>query len=84
MKSLTNLIDNNTGSPARFSFILALAGIVTALLCVLAFLNDTYSTRGSILPEHAGSSSGIGEFFASASVLVSQLGNAVVLILTSF
>src|SRR5262245_61743584 len=76
----TNAIGSPTESRSHVSFGLMFAGIVTAVLCVLAFLHDTYSTSER-LPNFFESSSisGVSDLVTSASALVSHLGDSVVL-----
>jgi hypothetical protein len=81
----THYTDNQIESITRFSFGLMLAGIVTAILCVLTFLYDTYLTGSELFPLffESSSTSSISELVASASTLISSIGDTVIL-MTNF
>ena len=81
----TTAIDTVSESRTKVSLGLTLAGIVTAILCVLALLHDTYLTGSGRLTGFIESSSisGVSELVTSASALVSGLGDTVILVATS-
>ena len=88
MKATTTsaAIDNNTENRNQFSVGLVLGGIVTAILCVLALLYDTYSNSSTKLPGFIESSSvsKVSELITSANMIVSQISDSVISITTSF
>lgn len=82
----TTAIDTVSENRTKVSLGVTLAGIVTAILCILALLHDTYSTGSGQLEMfiESSSTSGVSGLFTSASALVSGLGDTVILVATSF